>query len=79
MDYYSGGKMKDKNTFANHYSNYGIIYHGNLPSSIKDEICDNCPGNDSGRIINPKCYPLLKEWLQENDMPVEPYIIWWSW
>ncbi len=69
--------MKDK--YAGHYSKYGIIHDAKLPESVRDEVCNDCLGNDSGRLFNPKYHPKFKEWLESEGMPVEPYIIWFSW
>lgn len=71
--------MKDKNHYAENKANYGIIYDGNLPENVRDELIDRCPGNDCGIIYNPEYHPKFKQWLIDNDMPVECYIVWFSW
>lgn len=70
--------MADKNKHASGYSEYGIIFDGNLPDEVRDEVCNEAT-NDSGRIANPKYNPLFKAWLEKEEMPVECYIIWSSW
>ncbi len=73
--------MKDKNSYSDYYRNYGMIYDGKLPEKVRDQIIDNndkiC--NDIGVIVNPEYNPLFGLWLIENDMPVECYIVWFSW
>lgn len=61
------------------FDRYPIIHDGKLPDDVRDEVCDECVGNDSGRIFNPKYYPKLKAWLEAEGHPVVSYIIWFSW
>lgn len=71
--------MTDKNKYAGHYAGYGIVSEGNLPVDVRDELCNDGPGNDAGRIIDPEYRPKFKAWLKAEQMPIQPYIVWWSW
>ena len=70
--------LNDKNHFAGYYSNYGIIDDGLLPWDVRKEISNECPKSDSGSIVTPN-HPLFRKWLRDYAMPVESYIVWWSW
>lgn len=60
-------------------SSYDVISDGDLPKDVRDEILDCCPSNDCATIVNPEYWPKMKAWLIENQTPVKPYLIWWSW
>lgn len=60
-------------------ANYEQIDVMNLSDEIQDELCNSCPGNDAGRIVNPIYHPLFKAWLIANNKEVKPYLCWWSW
>lgn len=62
-----------------HESRYLILEAAGLPDDVADEICNDCPANDTGRIVNPQYHPKLKRWLEENGLAVQCYIVWWSW
>ena len=63
-----------------HEAKYKVLEVMDLPYEIRDELCNDCPCNDSGRIIYTENYPLLINWLRENGHSVEKcYIGWWSW
>ena len=67
------------NRYADHYGKYGIIADKHLPESVRDEICNDCPSNDSGVIVNPAYRSLFKAWLESQGMTTECYIVWFSW
>ena len=71
--------MRDPQKFAGALVNLGIIQYKYLPPDVRDELCDDCPGNDTGSICNPHYRPKFKAWLEKENMPEAPYIIWWSW
>lgn len=50
-----------------------------LPENVQDELCDMCPGNPAGTIINPDYHPLFRQWLIDNGHEVKCYFGWWSW
>jgi hypothetical protein len=59
---------------------YQILEVMNLPQNIQDHLLDDCPGNGTGRIINPEYKPLLKQWLKDNGYNDEEcFLAWWSW
>lgn len=59
---------------------YQVIKMDDLPSEVRDESCNDCPGNDSAKIINPTYHPKLAAWLTENGYDATAcYIAWWSW
>lgn len=58
-----------------HDAKYQILEIMDLPEECQPE----CPGNDTGQIVNPEYHPKLKQWLIDNNYPVKPYIGWWSW
>lgn len=59
---------------------YQVINMAELPEDVYDESCNDCPSNDSARIINPNYKPKLKQWLSDNGYNSETcYIAWWSW
>lgn len=59
---------------------YQVLEVMDLPNAVQDELCNDCPSNDSARIVNPKYYPLLKRWLEDNEYDANTaYIAWWSW
>ncbi len=62
-----------------HDSQYQILEISDLPEDIQDELSERCTGNDSGKIINPDYYPLLRKWLVDNGHKTTCYIGWWSW
>lgn len=68
------------NRHAGHYVKYGIIYAHFLPDDVEEELSSAAEcGNDCGRIMNPDYNDKFKVWLEKEGMPVEPYIIWFSW
>lgn len=71
--------MADRDKLCGHMKKYGIIQDRYLPDAVRDELCNDCPGNDCGVIINPEYRPLFAEWLKSEDMPIDCYIIWFSW
>lgn len=72
------GTWENKQVIGN--SPYRILEVMNLPEEVQDELSDKCPSNDSGKIINPKYCPKLKEWLTANGFDnTERFIGWWSW
>lgn len=72
--------MIDLQRFAGHLVNYSIIRSACLPDDVSDELANDCPTNDSGRIINPAYRPKFMAWLHSENMPVDKcYIVWWSW
>jgi len=51
-----------------------------LPDEVQEELQEDCPGNDTGRLINPEYNPIFKAWLEENGHDAtRSYIGWWSW
>ena len=50
-----------------------------LPEDIQNELCDQCPGNPAGTIVNPIYHPKLRQWLIDNNKEIKPYFAWWSW
>lgn len=60
-------------------SHYKFIDDKHLPVEVRDELCNDCGGNGTGRIVNPECHPKFKAWLIAMNLPVECYIIWWYW
>ena len=61
-------------------SRYKFIDYADIPKEVRDELCDGCPSNDCGTIVNPSYHSKFKEWLEANGEDVTKcYIIWWSW
>lgn len=59
---------------------YLVINMMDLPSDVRDESCNDSPGNDTARIINPEYNPKLAKWLVDNGHDATKcYIAWWSW
>jgi hypothetical protein len=67
------------NNLSGGYDKYPIIHDCKLPGDVRDEICDDCPGNDAGRIFNPEYHPKFKAWLEQQNLELKPYIVWFSW
>ena len=67
------------NKYSGGYEKYDIIHDGKLPNDVRDELCNDCPGNDAGRIFNPEYHSRFKTWLESEGMPLRPYIVWFSW
>lgn len=69
----------DKNAFANGMDEYGIIDYALLPDHVQEELTAEEASNDMGRVVNSEYYPIFTAWLREKGMPVDSYIVWWSW
>lgn len=70
---------KNPDKFAGSMASYHIIESTHLPNDVVDELCNDSPGNDAGRIENPAHRPNFKAWLESENMPIHSYIVWWSW
>ena len=63
-----------------HPCRYQILEAAGLPEDLRDELSTKyCPANDCGVIVNPKYSEKLMAWLKKEQLPVECYILWWSW
>ena len=59
---------------------YDVIDMLKLPGDVQEESIDECPANDSARLINPELNPKLKKWLGDNGYdPNKCYIAYWFW
>lgn len=64
---------------AGDMDDYPVILSSRMPKNVKNELADDCLGNDAGHRIDPGTYPLFKAWLEAEGMPVRAYIVWWRW
>jgi hypothetical protein len=59
---------------------YRIIDDGKLGMNVRDELCNDCKGNDTMSLADPSCNPEFKKWLEENgEDSTQCFIIDWSW
>ena len=72
--------MEQGPDYSGGYNKYPILCDRKLPDEVRDEVCNDCPGNDSGKLFNPEYNPKLKAWLESVGLDsTQCYIIWFSW
>ena len=60
--------------------NFRIIRDGDLDDDSRDELCNDCKGNDTISLVNPSYNPKFKKFLEENgEDSTQSFIVNWSW
>jgi hypothetical protein len=58
---------------------YRIINDRDLDDDVRDEICNDCKGNDTMSLASPLYNPKFKKFLEENgEDSTQSFIINWS-